>query len=622
VWGSAPQRREQREQREQAEPVSLPFQKVSALTEQTKKTKTMSDWALLRRLWPFLRPDRGWIYLALLLTPLTMLAVLIQPLLLKRGLDEHLVTGRLEGVGWLVSVYFAAVWLHYFLEATYTLSLANAGQRTISRLRERVYRHFLEMSPSFYDKRPAGALLTRATSDIEAVGETLTSGVVSILLDMLMASGILFILFWMNWQLTLLLLAALPPLLWAITVLRKRLRDDFVLIRESLSAFNSYLTERLQGMDILQLFGHQEKAYQRYASLNQAFRDATVRSNVFDALMYALVDGFGSICVALLLWYAISPFWQGWIGVVSVGLLAALIDYVQKLFRPLQEFSGKIAIIQRATTALEKIFLLLDDGSRIRDGEKRLPDFQGHLVFDNVSFAYDKEDILKNVCFEIKPGEAVALVGATGCGKTTITRLITRMYDGYRGSIRLDGVELRDISLQDIRQQIATVRQDIHLFSESARFNVCLDHPTITEQQMLSAAQLVHADQVVAQWSDGWEHSIKERGTNLSVGESQLLTFARIMAYDPALVILDEATASIDPQTEALVQDATRHILEQKTVLVVAHRLSTITSADRILVLAEGRLCESGTHEELRRKGGLYASLYEKSFADKELLSG
>ncbi|MCB9639284.1 MAG: ABC transporter ATP-binding protein [Myxococcales bacterium] len=584
------------------------------MKKENKQATSQSDWALLKRLWPYLKPNRWLIYVALCLTPLTMFASLIQPFLLKKGLDQHIVPGKLEGLFVIAAIYLGAVLLHYVLEATYTLSLAYAGQRTILRLRERIYRHFLDMAPTFFDKRPAGALLTRATSDIEAIGETLTSGVVSIVLDILMASGILGMMFWMNWKLTILLLFILPPLLWVLALLRRQLRHYFVLIRESLAAVNGYLAERLQGVDIIQLFNYQDEAQERFEKLNRSFKDATIQSNIYDALMYALVDGVGSICIALMLWYATSSWWQGWVGVVSIGLLAAFIDYMQRLFRPLQEFSGKIAIIQRATTALEKIFHLLDDEIRIEDGTESLPSFEGHLQFKDVSFAYDTDDVLHGISFEVKPGEVVALVGATGCGKTTITRLITRMYDGYRGSIQLDGKELNSLSLAEIRHRIAAVRQDIHLFSESARFNITLGNAAISDEQIDEAAKLVHADRLVKDWKEGWEHQLRDRGSNLSVGEGQLLTFARTMAYDPDIVILDEATASIDPQTEGLIQDAIQRIFEKKTVLVVAHRLSTIISADRILVFDQGRLLEQGTHQELLKQDGRYKELYEKGF--------
>jgi len=580
------------------------------MTEQSK-TQT-SDRALLLRMWPFARPNKWQLSLALLLTPLTMGTALIQPWLLKVAIDEHIVVQKLDGLQWIAGAFLAVVVVQYLLAATYTMALAWAGQHTILRLREKVYRHLLSLAPSFFDKRPAGALLTRATSDVEALGETLTSGVVTIVLDILMILGILSTMFWLNWKLTLVLLCVSPFLAWILAFFRKRLRMYFSIIRDSLASVNAFLAERLSGVEIVQLFNHQEETHKRFVELNTTYKDASVRSNVFDAAMYAVVDGVGSICIALILWSVTS----GWVGAgISIGLLVAFIDYLQRLFRPLQEFSGKIAIIQRATTALEKIFTLLDEKEVIAKGSTQVETLQGKIEFKDVYFAYKDDDILKGVTFTVQPGEVVAIVGPTGCGKTTVTRLINRFYDGYRGSILLDGKELSELEVDFIRSKVAAVRQDVHLFSETVDFNVRLDNPGITDEQLGEAVALVHANEVIEPLPEGMKHVLRERGANLSVGQGQLLTFARTMAYNSPIVILDEATASIDSETEALIQDATIRILDRKTVIVIAHRLSTITAADRILVMEAGKVAESGTHQELLELKGRYASLFESGFS-------
>ena len=573
------------------------------------------DFSLIRRFWPYIRAYRYALWTAIFLMPLTTAAVLLQPWLLKYGLDHHIVLGKTEGLFWIAAIYLSVVIAHYLLEAAYMLCVAHAGQHGIAKLREEIYQHLLSLPPTFFDKRPAGMLLTRATSDVEAVGETLTSGVISIFLDILIASGILLVMFWMHWLLTLLLLLILPPLFWILGLIRERLRQDFVILRDALASLNAYLAERLQGVEVIQLFGYEKGAQSEFERRNTLYKDAAVRSNLWDALMYAVVDGVGSLCIALMLWYALSPSLQNWGGAISIGLLAAFIEYLQRLFRPLQEFSGKIAIIQRATTALEKIFALLDEPSQQSSGSENIASIQGSIEFRDVFFAYDKEDVLKGITFSIQPGDVVALVGSTGCGKTTITRLLHRNYDGYRGSIRLDGKEIRDLSLQQIRENIAAVKQDLHLFSETARFNVALDNPKIQEEALSAAAHLTHADQILQGWPLGWEHRIQAKGGNLSVGESQILTFARTIAYQAPILILDEATASIDPKTEALIQDALEKIFSTKTVIVVAHRLSTITAANKILVLQKGQIVEQGTHKELLQMQGHYAKLYQSGFA-------
>lgn len=572
------------------------------------------DADLLKRLWPFARPNRKHLFLALALSPITMVLALLQPWLLKTAIDSHIAPGKLDGLQWIAAMYLVTIVFTYLAETTYTISLAITGQNTILRLRATVYRHLISLAPSFFDKRPAGALLTRCTSDIEALGETLTSGVITIVLDVLLVTGTLSMMLWLDWQLTLLLLFVAPPLLWLLRFFRKQLRKYFLQVRESLAAVNATLAERIAGIEIVQLFNHHKATQELFEERNRTYRDATIRSNVFDALMYAVVDGTGSICIALMLWYATS----GWFNhAITVGLLVAFIDYLQRLFRPLQEFSGKIAIIQRATTALDKIFALLDDKESIDPGKQALEEAKGHIVLKDVYFGYRDVDILHGLDVEIKPGEVIAVVGPTGSGKTTLIRLLTRAYAGYRGSITIDGKELSEIELDSIRSMTATVQQDIQLFSESVTFNVGLDNPRLTQDDLTEAAQLVHADSFINNLPSQWQQILRERGANLSTGQGQLLTFARTMAYDPSIVILDEATASIDSQTESLIQDAISRIFERKTVIVIAHRLSTITAADRILVMQQGQITEQGTHNELLGQDGLYAQLFKEGFADE-----
>ena len=575
-----------------------------------------TDWRLLSRILPYAKGDGAMFVVALLITPLTALLGIVQPLLMKEALDEHITPGELEGLTDVAMLYLGAVVASYVVRTVYTSLVSIAGERTILRLRDGIYRHLLGLAPRFFDKRPAGELLTRATSDVEALSESLKGGVITILLDVLMVTGVLISMFALDWRMTLVLLLAGPPLYIVIELLRRRLRVQFNRIRETLAAVNAYMAERVAGMEILQLFNHEERAIQRFVGLNTPYKDATIRSNIYDALMYAAVDGIGSMCIALMLWYATGDFVAA---AVSAGLLAAFIDLLNRLFRPLRELSQKITTIQRALAALDKIFTLMDSTDSIDQGELDLDHPEGRLHVEGVEFAYNAgDDILKGIDLDVQPGEVVAIVGPTGCGKTTLTRLLDRSYDGYRGSIQLDGHELTDLSLDSVRQAVAAVRQDIQLFPETIRFNIALDNPQVDEARLEGAAELVHASDFIKSLPGSWSHLLRERGSNVSVGEGQLLTFARTMAYDPAVVILDEATASIDPVTEALVQDAIARILERKTVIVIAHRLSTIAAADRILVLQAGRVAEVGTHEELLERGGLYAELHAAGFGHEE----
>lgn len=577
----------------------------------------MKAQSVLPRLWSYAKPDAGYLVLALLCAPLSASMTLLQPYLLKHVVDDYITPGKLDGLQSFAAIYLASVLVGYVLDGVYGMALALAGQRLIRRLRAAIFDRLMGLPSAFYDRRPAGELMTRATSDVESLGETITAGVIGIVIDVLLIVGVLVAMLWLDWRLTLVLLAVGPPLVAIIEVCRRQLRKSFDKMREGLAAMNAFLAERIAGMEVVQLNQHQKPTAARFDSLNRPYTDAAVKSNVFDALLFATVDGVGSVCVALMLWYGTSDWLQG---AVTAGLLVAMLEYLQRLFQPLRELSNKVAIIQRAASALEKIFWLLGLEDRIPGGEHAPDQVSGRLQVTDLRFAYKEgppeEDILKGVSFSVEPGQVVAVVGPTGCGKSTLARLLTRTYDGYRGEIRLDDVELREWTVPAVRKAIASVSQEIQIFPETAGFNVDLGNPEISEAQRAEAAALTHADKVVSRLPGGWEHLLRERGADLSVGEGQLVTFARTMAYDPAVVILDEATAAIDPVTERLVQEAIDRILERKTVIVVAHRLSTVQAADRILVMRAGRIVESGKHAELVALGGLYAEMVEAGLSE------
>ncbi len=574
--------------------------------------------ALLAAAWPHLRPDRARFVAALALTPVVAGLGLVQPLLLKDALDDHVVAGVSVGLWQVAVTYLGVVVLSFVCEAAYTLLLATAAENSILRLREALFRHTLGLSQRFFERQPTGQILTRATSDVDALNDALTAGSITILLDVLVMGGTLVAMFALDLRLTLLLLCVGLPLGGVIELFRRRMRVLFAQVRDALASLNAFLAERLAGVEVLQLYGQEERTQDRMRTLDAAHRDANVSNNYYDAALYAIIDGVASVCVALMLAYGASR--VGVVGpdAVSVGLVVAFVDYVDRLFRPLREFSGKVTFLQRAGAALEKIVWLLGVDDRISAGDADLPAPAGHLRLRDVRFRYrpDGPDVLQGVSLEVKPGEVVAVVGRTGSGKSTLVRLLARVHDGYEGSIALDGVELSRIAPRRIREVIGSVRQEVQLFSDTLRFNVTLGDPRLDPARVEEALTLSNARALAERRAEGLDHRVRDRGANLSGGEAQILALARTLARDPAIVVLDEATASVDPVTEQLLQEAIERVFARKTCLVIAHRLSTIVHADRIVVMDAGRVVEQGTHAELLALGGAYAGLYAEGFGE------
>ncbi len=569
------------------------------------------DWALLRRFWQYARQDRRWLWLGLLGLPVMTGAGLLQPWLIKVAIDgpiaasvKGLVAPGPWTLGTIASVFLVAVISEYGFRGLQLYALQTLGFRALGRLRRAVFVHVLGQGGRFFDTRTTGSLLTRTTTDVEALGEVLTFGIVGILGDVIDIVSIIAVMVVLDLKLTAMSMLVAPLIVLVVNFFRRQLRKYSNEIRRSMAQSSGYYQEALAGARIIQLHGRQQTTIDEYRELNYSYLNAYRTSNVYDAGLYAVMDGVASLCIALLIWYGGGRALQG---AVTVGLLVAFIQYIQRLFIPIRELSAKVATIERAFSALERIFGLLDVHEEVRQGAFAPEQVRGEIALDHVDFAYDGRNlVLKGVSLEVGPGQVLALVGPTGSGKTTVAKLLTHMYEPPDGRVMLDGVPVEQWQAQALRRAIGVVQQDVIEFSGSLYDNVDLGRG-LSRQKVEQALEDACLGDVVQRL--GGVEAMLGDGMALSSGERQLLSVARILAANPAVVVLDEATASIDSLTEQKLQQAIERVLAGRTAVVVAHRLSTIRRADCIAVLRHGELIEKGNHDELMQLGGLYAEL-------------
>ena len=584
------------------------------------------DGRLLRRIVRYLAPYKWWVLVAFVLTAGASFLGPLRPRLVQEAIDGYIVPGDLEGLQGIILLLVGALVGEGIFSLMQGYLTQWIGQHAIYDLRTKVFRHIQRQPLRFFDRTPVGRLITRTTSDVEALSDVLSAGVVVIMGNLFRIAFILYFMFSLNWVLALVVLAVMPVMAYGVFQFRRKVRVQYRETRKQVARLNSFLQEHISGMHIVQAFNREREEMKRFSGINHEHRAAQIKTIFYFALFWPMVDIVASTALGLVIWFGGL---QAMAGTLTIGVLIAFIQFSRQFFEPIRNLSDQYNTLQSAMAGAERIFGLLDEDASLVEKETPLvlDRVQGRIEFRNVWFSYRPEEedgerepdwILRDVSFVVEPGQQVAIVGATGAGKTTIINALLRFYDIQQGGIFIDGIDIRDLRLAELRRRVGLVLQDVFLFSGSIAHNLTLEDPDITEADMRRAAELVGADAFISKLPDGYGQDVRERGASLSHGQRQLLSFVRALVYDPEFLVLDEATSSVDTETERLIEQALEKLMAGRTSLVVAHRLSTIQHSDRILVMHKGRIREQGAHQELLAMDGLYRRLYELQYAEQE----
>lgn len=598
---------------------------MSAKPNDDEKLGKSIDSSLLSRLLEFLKPYRTPVIIVLALTIAAAAIGPLRPFILKHAVDDYMARGDQEGLFWQIFLLFGLLLLQGVMQYGLAMLMQWIGQNTILDVRVRLFERLQRFSLRFYDTTPVGRLVTRVTNDVEVLNEVFSSGLVMMVSSIFIIFWIVVMMFVTNWQLALATIVVVPVMMVGTNIFRKAVRVQFQEVRKQIARINSFLNEYITGMNIIQLFSQEKRQRATFDEINQAHTDAQVRSVFYYAVFFPFVEMMGTLSLAIVIWYAAGKVLEG---TMTIGMIIAFSQYGEMFFRPMRELSDKFNTLQSAMASSERIFQLLDEDSFVKDNPNALPmaPFQHSVEFRDVNFSYDGErPVLRNVSFTVEKGQTVAIVGATGAGKSSLMNLLCRFYEFQEGDILIDGRSIRDTQQETLRARIGIVLQDVFLFARTICENVKLGNEAITNEDVQRACEAVGANDFIEKLPLGYDAPVMERGATFSVGQKQLVSFARALAANPDILILDEATSSVDTATEQQIEKAIQTMLSGRTSIVIAHRLSTIQRADKIIVLHNGKVYEQGTHTDLLTQGGLYAKLYrlqyKEQLADKTLSS-